>query len=933
MTTLTSKPIHRAARLAIAASALGPLLGLPLVMAQSGGDQDATELMPMTVTGTLIPTTDIVGLTPVDVFNQATIQKVGASTVTEVVRKLPAAVGSGNFNESRGNGGDGSARIALRGIPGGTLVLINGRRVAPVAFADSDVDINMIPIAAIERIEVLKDGASAIYGSDAIAGVVNIILRTDFEGVELFGYYGNTTDTDAAKQQYSFVSGTGSDRGSFVVGGNYYKANSLMSQDRARSRVDLSARDDNYYNNSSATSNPGRLRVSNNALGGGQLYDPTAEADAPVFVTVNRTATGAPVYGPDGTTVVGRKFSPSDYHLHDNPNPTPEQLAEEYYPFDSFPFPAYTPAIRPAERWSIFGNGEYKLYEDVAKMFVETSYAKSLSYNQLAPTPASSGVIGTAIPASNPWNPFGTDISSWNYRTVELGPRTEDIEKDAFRFVSGLRGQIPESSWGYEMALVYSQEDGTEVLGGELSRNRLSNSLNSTDPSTAFNPFGIQANSPAVLDSVSQNLITLGKSSLFSIDGRVNGEILDLPGGPVALVVGGEHREEKGESIPDAATQNADTVGFNSGKALVGPRRDVNAAFSEVLIPIFGEDNRLPGLYALNVRGAVRYEDYSDFGDTTQPGVKLGYQPVESLTFHGSYSQSFKAPTISDLYTTDQTSFPDVRNPYTGTFDQIQSVISGNPDLRPQEAENYLVGFEYRPEYVPGLKLALDYFRIERESIPGGSTQYVVDQNFRTGGPGVGQFSDLIDFDPVNQEYLLVRQPTLNLSSDVLEGLDIAATYDLNLDKVGLVDMGRIVFEMNWQYLFTYDQVQIPGEPKVDRLGVYSADDFGYGSLPEWRGYGSMFWYYKDLELGFYANYTGGYKDEILAADRDVESYLTFDIQASYMLPYQVRVTAGCLNVADAAPPLVVGSFADNYDRDLHDLRQRFWYMSLSKRF
>ncbi|MCC6231204.1 MAG: TonB-dependent receptor plug domain-containing protein, partial [Verrucomicrobiales bacterium] len=357
-----------ALRLALAASAIGSVLATPVVLAQSGQDAGATELAPMLITGSNIPTTDIVGLVPVDVFSQVEIQKIGAATVTEVVRKLPAAVGGGNYNESRGNGGDGSARVALRGIDGGTLVLLNGRRVAPVAFADSDVDLNMIPIAAIERVEVLKDGASAAYGSDAIAGVVNIITRKSFEGVELYGYYGNTTERDAAKQQYSFVSGTASDKGSFVVGGNYFKSHALFSQDRERSRVNLSTRDQGYLDQvRTSISNPGRFRVRNDARGGGALYDPTAPADRLINVSLNRGAVADTATG---------KFSTTDYHLSDASigaiNQSGADPALETFPFDKFPYPTYTPAIRPSERYSIFGNGNYKIFEDTLEFFAET---------------------------------------------------------------------------------------------------------------------------------------------------------------------------------------------------------------------------------------------------------------------------------------------------------------------------------------------------------------------------------------------------------------------------------------------------------------------------------------------------------------------------------------------------------------------------------
>ncbi len=934
----------------MAATALGPLIAVPAVIGQDA-TEETTELAPMLITGSLIPTTDIVGLAPVDVFSQQEIQKIGAANFTELNHKMPAAVGAGNFNESRGNGGDGSARVALRGIPGGTLVLINGRRVAPVAFADSDVDINMIPIAAIERIEVLKDGASAVYGSDAIAGVVNVILRKEFEGVELTAYYGNTTERDAAKQQYSFTSGTVSDKGSFVVGGNYYKANSLFSQDRERSRVNVSTRDESYLAQvRTSISNPGRFRVPNNAAGGGALYNPNAAPDSLQHVSLNRGAVPNPATG---------RFSPSDYHLSDATISSLDQSqanpALETYPFDKFPFPTYTPAIRPAERWSVFGNGNYKIVEDVIDMFVETSYSHSFSENQLAPTPMNNASAGFPIPAGNYYNPFGRDISTWAYRFVELGPRLEQVDKDAFRFVSGLRGKIAETSWGWEAALTYSEEKGAEILSGDVNRTRLQelSGLNTPD---AFNPFGFQANAAGLVNEVSRTLMTRGKTSLISVDARATGELFDLPAGAVSLAVGGEHREEEGESLPDDNLRSGDLIGFNGADPLKGDR-NIDAAYGELFVPVVSKENQIPGIYAFNVRAQARYEYYSDFGDTTNPGVKFGYNPIdENFTVHFSWSTSFRAPTYSDLYTTEQESFPEVLDPYTGGFYQIQTSSLGNPNLQPQEAENLLIGGEWRVKQLPGLKLALDYFRIDRENVPGGSTQFVIDQNARTGGPanavpnpaydpnapvtdtnrplmpGVnptpGTYSNLITYNPTSGEYENVIVPTLNLSEDSLEGFDIAATYDWKIDRFGMLR-----FEIQAQYLINYEQVQTPGTAPVDRLGDFSADEFGYNSLPRLKGYGSMFWVYKDFEAGFFANYTDSYLDDKLVADREIESYLTFDIQASYNFPYQIRFTAGCLNVTDEMPPLVEAAFADRYDRDLHDLRQRFWYVQLSKRF
>ncbi len=956
MKTPNARLASHALKLAFAASAVGQFMAGPTVLAQQAStDADATELAPILITGSLIPTTDIVGLTPVEVFSQVEIQKFGAANVSDVVRRIPAVVGA-QVNEGMGNGGDGSTQINIRGIPGGTLVLINGRRVAPIAFADSAVDLNMIPMAAIERIEVLKDGASAIYGADAVFGVVNVILRKEFEGVDLYGYYGNTTERDAAKQQYSFTSGTSSDKGSFVVGGNYYKANSLYSQDRKRSRVDVSNRNQTYLSNSSASSNPGRFRVRNDARGGGALYDATKAADAQVNVTVNKSAAGTPVVGADGVTVIGRKYAPSDYHLNTDPTTPassldspagPDRIAEEVYPFDRFPFPLYTPALRGAERYSVFGNGEYKLIEDSLKMFMETMYSKSKSQNALAPTPITQSTAGFAIPASNPWNPFGVDIPTWNYRMLELGPRTDTVEKDSFRFVTGLRGQIPESSWGWEVGFVYSKEEGQNIEGGDISAPGLQAAANSTDYGTAFNPFGVAGTPRAAVDGFDQALITLGNSQLISVDANVSGNLFELPGGSVTMGAGAQHREEEGSSIPDGNKEAGNSVGYNQSYALEG-ERDVDSVYGEIVVPIFGEGNRVPGLYSLNVRAAGRFEDYSDFGNTTKPAFKLGWQPIDdTFTTHVSYSQSFQAPTYTELYYRQQ-SFPEIRNPYTGAFEQIdvfylggnteESMGYGFPNVEPLEAENILAGGEWRPKQVPGLKLGLDYFKVSRDNVPIQSAEFIINSNFQTGGPGVGAYSNLIDYDAVGQAYNRVVAPTINALSDELDGFDISARYELGLERIGLDGYGKVTFEMNWQYLLTYEQSFSFGSR--DRLGDYSPDEVGYESLPRLKGYGSMFWNWKDLEMGFFANYTGAYQDanfllvpDTIPEPREVSDYLTFDIQATYTFPYQIRLTAGCLNVTDEIVPLVVGSFADNYDRSLVDLRQRFWYASLSKRF
>ncbi|MFN0068528.1 MAG: TonB-dependent receptor plug domain-containing protein [Limisphaerales bacterium] len=935
-------------RLALAAGAVGQLLALPAALAQdAAAPQEPAagieELAPFRITGSLIPTTDLVGLTPVTEITSVDLVRRGVSTPAEVVRRLPAVVGA-NLSESYANGGDGSSQINLRGIPGGTLVLINGRRVAPVAFADSAVDLNMIPFAAIDRIEILKDGASAIYGSDAVAGVVNIILKENFEGVELGAYIGNTTETDALRQNYSFTAGTTTDKAGFTLSGNYYKQNALLSKDRERSRVNTSSRDADYINQvATSISNPGRFTVPNNFRGDNNLYNPNLPVAQNVPVSLNRGAV------PDAT---GR-YTPNDYHWSMAQIFDPSRVNEgtpdlEVYPFDKFPFPDYTPAIRPAERYSFFGSGHYKLFEEHVEFFADAFYSHSESESQLAPTPISNGSAGFPIPASNYYNPFGRNITSWAYRAVELGPRIDRIEKDAFRFVPGLRGKLPDTeTWSWETAFLYSVERGDNYELGDINRTGLQQlaGLNTPD---AFNPFG-NVGSQAILNSVRRDLFTKGETELWSVDGRVGGDVFDLPAGGIGVVGGGSYQEDSGESIPDGNKQSGDLIGFLGADPLIG-ERSISSLFGEVKIPIFSDKYNVPGAYAINVRLQGRYDYYSDFGDTTNPGVKFGWQPFdEFFQVFGSWSTSFRAPTFDDLYTTAQESFPEVRNPFDDAFAQIETTQRGNPNLEPEEADNYTIGGEWRVKQVPGLKLGLTYFKIERENTPGGSAQFVIDQiaaNVPNPQPDTYYFADgssqaqtpsgaqndqpWLKTDPSDGTVIeTANVPTQNLSSDTIDGFDIAASYDWQTDS-----FGTFSFAMEWQYLLTYEQVQIPGGPAIDRLGDYSADEFGYESLPRLKGYGSFFWTYGDFSTGFYANYTDSYRDDWAAGfEREVDDYLTFDIQASYNFPYNIKLTVGCLNVTDEPPPLVEGSFADRYDRGLNDLRQRFWYVNFGVKF
>ncbi len=924
---------------------MGLLAAMPAI-AQNA--EEPLELKPVITTGGNIPTTELIGATPVDVFTSQDIARTGSETVSQLLQKIPAYTGSTiNISENNGNGGDGRSTVDLRGIAGGTLVLINGRRVNGGGWSTTaSVDVNTIPLAAIKRVEVLKDGASAIYGSDAVAGVVNIILKDDFVGTELYGYYGNTTEKDLGTQNYSFTTGLVDEKTSIIVGGSYYKSNDQFSVDR----------DITYPapNNVSGTSNPGRFRVRNDALGGGQVYDPTQAPDALVRVTLNRSAVNSTGL-----------YSPADYHLNGSGSP------EELYPGDAFPFPFYTIEIRPAERYSIFGSATHKLYGDHLVFFTDAMYTKSSSFYQLAPTPMTSASTGIVIPAGNYYNPFGVDIDNWNYRPTEGGPRQAEDTYDFFRFVPGFRGQVGDSTWNWEAGMVYSETRNRTLETGDYYVPLVDDAMQRTDP-TAFNPFGIGQTSAAVLDETGLYLNTLGEGTLWSVDGKAYGELTDLPGGPLQLALGGAYTKETGTLDPDFAKKNDLGIGWNGAKGYEG-EREIYGGWAEILIPILGEEQGISFVNSLNVGAAVRYEEYSDLTSDNQPGAKpkftLRWEPLadKSLVIRGSYGESFRAPTFAQLYF-EGDSFPEVRNPYTDEFNQIQTTILGAvpgqeqyptlvAPLKPEESKNYTAGAVWDVPWVKGLSISLDWFRIESENTIGGSAQSIIDQNARTGGPsnrlpgggaGVnptpGDYAGLITFDPIADEYTNVLVPYLNLAAANQEGFDLAVNYNIPTESWG-------TFDLLWSgtYYTTFEQQVGEGAPFTDYLGDFSSDDFGFGSMPRLRFYSSIFWDMRGIvdgfEVGAAFRYTSGYNDDPLATPSGiadpVDSFLQIDLQAGYDFtgntPYawldKTKITVGVLNVTDEQPPRVYGSFEGNTEKNLYDVRQRFVYASLSKKF
>jgi iron complex outermembrane recepter protein len=875
-----------------------------LVVTRAEETNAPTQLKPTVVTGSLIPTFETITAAPVDVYSIEQIEKTGVDSVPQLIQRLPAISGNASFGDSRGNGGDGSAAVGLRNIPLGTLVLINGRRIAPNQLPlAGNVDINAIPLAAIDRIEVLKDGASAIYGADALAGVVNVILKKDYNGSEFTARYGNTFDKDAGEQTYSFVTGTTSEKGALLIGGSYYKNDALMSNDRSVSTVRRNNPLDFAFG-TSGTGNPGRI-------GSGEL---------------GTDGIGLIYTGPIGTTPT----SPDDFRDFNRAT-------------DRFIFSRFTPAYVPTEKWYIFGNGSYKLLDnDLLEFFADTSYSRTERQNQFAPGPivtiggASTAPGDFTIPVSNPYNVFGTPIDTWFYRPVELGPRTEDNTADVFRAVAGFRGKIPSTPVEWEIGTFYSEDDRFHRFGHDINAEGLLAAINSTNPATAFNPFGNRANTPAVLKAMDLTIFDRAFSTLAGFDGLLRADIYDLPGGTLRGALGGGMHVETADYQPDA-TYQAGTMTGNSQQPWKGNRR-VDDAFAEVGIPVFGKDFHPPMLHKLEITAAGRWDHYTDFGDTENPKIGFRYQPFEneSVTFRGSYGTSFQASPLADL-SQNFLNFPQVAVPATspngtpyanaGQIDQLQfgSRVIGNPGLKPQESDNYTIGIVLTPPEVKNLMVSVDYYRLDMKNIIFNDPQFIIN-HFNPGDidPATGNPYLTVD---ANGNLVSEEVPFLNLAAIDTDGFDIGASYGLPMDY-----LGKLTFLLDANYVLHWKRQASPGGTFESLLGRFSDDSALFGAMPHLKGSIGFVWDWKDFSFGTTARYVGDYRDDVTS--NDVGDYWAIDMQLSYYWhKFDAKFTVGVTDINDEAPPKAYAAFADFYARDLYDIRQRMYYLSVTKRF
>ena len=915
---------------------------------QPAGQSVATAVE-VIVTGSNIPTAEEVGPQPVDTYRRDDIFHLGVRSATDFVQKLPVVTGpsiSDNINVF----GDGRTEVDLRGLgPKETLVLQDGRRIATDGFAGFDVgrnfpftptvDLNVFPLGLIDHIDILKDGASAIYGSDAVGGVVNVFLIHRFRGVEIYSSYGNTNlgaSNDQAEELAYILAGTGNDKTDIVVYAEWYHRDAIYSRDR-----DISSNADwKRFGGSDDRSDDFAGHVAD------FVYQPSLNGGA--LTPTPHSQPNLPVATPDGTPlpeVVGQ------YRLQTS-LPRGQQL---------FNFAALTPAIPAADREYLYGSLDRKIYDQYLELFADFKYVRTFWDGALVPASFTPDVFtdathpfgisseGISVPLQNPFNPFtspslddkGKPIvvngipftTGVHYAALEAGLRTDKITTHNYEFTGGLRGNLGElgdyfKTWQWESGFRHSEDDRTERISGQVDSNALRAALLDTNPATAFNPFGLNQNPPAVINKVFVTTQRVGKATLTLEDLKGTGDLFSLPAGPISFAIGGEHRTEYQNDQPDALTASGQitnpikpplpTTGSDNVPDIVATKgsRDVWSIYWEVRVPLTSPAWNWYGLHSLELGYQERFDHYSDFGSTERPKFFFRWQPIDSsLTLRGTYSEAYHAPALAELYTSQAQIFVQVDDPATvlpgdplgrtlgtpltppDTF--IKQTVGGNPNLKPEVAYEWTYGIVWTPaKLIKGLTLSADFYHIDlRNSIVAVNTSNIVGENFSTskgtlpnGAPIGGVFSELIQRDPMTGAVVGVDSALRNSARDITEGLDYEASYLLDSSMFGHGNFGTFTFTFNGNYLARFVNQPSPLEARVNFDGNF--EGVRLGSYPQNRWYASLFYDLGGLDAGAIVHYVGQYANgTFFANNRKIREWTTLDLVVNYTFHLPQRAT------------------------------------------
>ncbi|MCC5046225.1 TonB-dependent receptor [Xanthomonas campestris pv. raphani] len=929
--------------------------GTGTAIAQEAG---TTNLDKIEVTGSRIKRADVETSQPVFSMSRQQIESQGLTSIGDVIQNISS--GGSALNSNVNNGGNGETRVNLRNLGSNrTLVLVNGRRWVGGTGLGGAVDLNTIPTAAVERIEVLKDGASTIYGSDAIAGVVNIILRQNFDGAEANAYFGQYDKGDGSRESYDFTIGSTGERWHATLGVGYVKEEPVWAGDREISAVPV-------LGAVAGTGNSTTIPGGRFGIFGSTGPDPR---------------TGAPTFG------ATRFNGTPGFSITNNGGTT----SRNYTAADSYNFAPANYLVTPQERKSVFADAGLSITDNV-RFKTTVTYNERESSQILAPMPI---VLGRSAPgtngadivisANNIYNNTGRDIDYIQYRAEETGGRIFTQNVKTFGFSGAFEGdfEVGQRFFNWEAGMFYGKNDQTDRTTGLFNISALRNALgpsfvdaggvarcgtaaSTIDGCVPMNMLsGPGSLTPEMLGYAGFNAHDLYGYEQKTYFGNIGGELFDLQGGAFAFSLGVEHREESGFDDPDALINSGDTTG-NARTATDGGYK-LDEAYVEFAVPLLAD---LPGAQLLDFSLATRYSDYSNFGDTTNSKFGFRWKPITDLMIRGNWSQGFRAPSINELFQGVSDTFEDVSDPCAGSFSdgsvnaarpgscgavpayaqanpQVRTATGGNPNLQPETSTSKTLGFVYSPGWVTGLDISLDWWNIEIEdAIDTQTVQETLDSCYLA---GIANACSLIQREPTGEVSNLLAVPN-NIAKIEAEGYDLTLGYRLPDTAWGSFS---VVWDSTYMSKFV---VEKPLQDPETRVGLYrggSARDNNWrirsNLMLNWElgdvgGSASMRYYSSQVENCTGANVATPANVALLCSDPNrvtsagaaprnhVPSVTYTDLAAYWKAPWNARVTVGVNNAFDRDPPQAATAFANSFDSQ-YEIPGRFYYMRYTQKF
>jgi iron complex outermembrane receptor protein len=933
-------------------------LALTAVLAPAGlaMAQDApaptTAVDEVLVTGSRIRTSPLEQTQPVVQISQDVIDKTGVTSTADILQRIPSAGGglnskfnnSGNFgNPPDGGGvGAGAAEIDLRYLSSRrVLVLVDGLRWVPGSSASGvpgAVDLNTIPPSMISRVEVLQEGASPIYGSDAIAGVVNIITRDRQDGLQASAQIGEFGEGDGFGQDYQASWGLTSDRTRIVIGGNYFKQEPVFASDRDISRFPSPYATSCLAGGCSSGTPLGRFIV-------GDLDMTLKAALAPGVI---------PRFDPEDP------FGPgSDYRAYGGAA-------------DAFNFQPFNYIITPSERLGGFAQIVHD-FNDNLYLRLRGSYAKRKSANQAAPLPLFVGpdagngnLLDTvSIDATNPYNPFGFDLTQGTYafigrRLVENGPRHYEQEVDTWNFTATLGGEfgVMGRTWYWDANAVLSENDAHQTFTGNVNAQRVQQALgplaDCTGTCVPLNMFGGAGSiTPAMLDYIGFTQQDSSGQELQDFSLNLTGDLFDLPAGPFAFAAGYEHRHNEGFFEPDPIV----AAGLSSDIPAQPAQGEisVNEAYLELRAPIVRD---VPGFYRLEASAAGRWFDYSTSGSDSTYKLGLLWRPVEEVLLRGSWGQGYRGASIGELFGSASRFDQEIVDPcsnfnnngasptvianciaqgvpangsYTQLNPQLSVITSGNPNLTPETSESWSFSGVWEPGFLrdtsfsQSTSLELVYSDIKVDNaIQAQNGQALLERCANTGDA----LSCATITRTASGQVVAISNPLINIGGIKTRALDLNVVWQSPETDIGRFGLRSY---MTWLLEFTEFVPTSSGLAPIEREGTErGSPDQAY---PEFKWNVQLDWDKDDYGATVGLRHISGI-DEVGAANHlDARTYL--DAQVRWTLPWAdraFRVALGANNLLDQDPPGCISCGLNNYDPNAYDAPGRFFYLRLTYR-